>query len=159
MSTNSKYMLFIDDLRDPVKTYGSLGKDMVVARSTEEAQQIVHEKGMPSQLFLDHDLSGDDRAIDFLKWLANEYWDGVSPVPEYEVHSSNPAGSENMRTFMDSWKRSILMEETLTKKMLADLEVASKSYPATEKKERREISVPVSSPVRTPASRRQRIRK
>lgn len=101
------YKLFLDDLRSATETYGSYGKDMVVARSTHEAQEIVRKRGLPKFLALDHDLSGDDRAIDFLKWLANEYWDGRQPIPDYEVHSSNPEGKLNLRSFMESWKKSL----------------------------------------------------
>lgn len=107
MEEKIKYSLFIDDIRDPIATYGSCGKDMIVARSTHEAQEIVRRRGIPSFLALDHDLGGDDRAIDFLKWLANEYWDGQQHVPDYEIHSSNPEGKLNLQSYMDSWKNSL----------------------------------------------------
>ena len=109
MTEKVNFLLFLDDLRDPVKTYGEFGKDMIVARSTHEAQHIVLKRGMPNFLALDHDLSGDDRAIDFLKWLANEYWDGKEAIPDFEVHSSNPEGSANLKAFMRSWKNSLIL--------------------------------------------------
>lgn len=100
------YKLFLDDLRTPIETYGSFGKDMIVARSTHEAKLIVQEHGIMSFLALDHDLGANDRAMDFLKWLANEYWDGEQSVPGYEVHSANPEGKKNLCSFMDSWRKS-----------------------------------------------------
>lgn len=101
------YLLFLDDTRDAVDTYGIYGEDMIVARSTHEAQEIVLKQGMPSKLLLDHDLGGDDRAMDFLKWLANEYWDGQQSIPDYEVHSSNAEGKLNLQSYMKSWKNSL----------------------------------------------------
>jgi len=159
----TEYKLMLDDLRDPVETYGARGKDMIVARSTAEAKRIVLERGMPYLLLLDHDLSGDDRAIDFLKWLANEYWDGEQLIPEYEVHSSNPAGTANMISFMDSWMRSMAMSalpaESLTSKMLADLALSSKTYPPAKTKDRRVSSVASVIRARRARQRRLRIRK
>lgn len=100
------WSLYLDDLRDPSWTYGSEGS-WIVARSTEEAKSLVVSKGMPQVMSLDHDLGGSDQATDFLSWLAREYWDGVQPIPAWQIHSANPVGSANMQSFMDSWKRSL----------------------------------------------------
>ena len=112
------WKLYLDDLRDPSHTYGEAfvrGEVeaefapalWVVARSTEEAKKLVLDRGMPEVMSLDHDLGGQDRAMDFLVWLAREYWDGSQPIPMVVVHSANPIGSENLRSFADSWKRSV----------------------------------------------------
>jgi hypothetical protein len=42
----------------------------------------------------------------FLRRLAAEHWDGISPPPESTVHSANPVGKMNIISFMDSWRRS-----------------------------------------------------
>ena len=52
---------------------------------------------------LDHDLGGEDTAMVFLHWLANEYYDAEI---EYRVHSQNPNGAQNIVSFMESWKKS-----------------------------------------------------
>jgi hypothetical protein len=93
--------LFLDDLRDPPP-----GREWVVCRSTEEALAAVAERGMPTFASLDHDLGGDDTAMVFLRRLAAEHWDGISPPPESTVHSANPVGKMNIISFMDSWRRS-----------------------------------------------------
>lgn len=93
------YNLFLDDEREPYYN----NSDTVICRSTAEAKKYVVANGMPSHLYLDHDLGGDDTAMVFLKWLANEYWDGTSPIPDYSVHSSNPAGRANIISFMETW--------------------------------------------------------
>ena len=102
------WCLFLDDLRNPETTlpFGLGGPLFIfVARSTEEAKKEVLSRGMPSWLFLDHDLGGDDTSMVFLNWLANEYWDGESPIPNYSIHSQNPVGAANIKSFMMSWER------------------------------------------------------
>ncbi len=112
------YNLFIDDIRNPdwrecVLSGCDQSLDWVIARSSEAAKAIVMEKGMPTRMALDHDLglapngSFDDTMI-FLKWLANEYWDGASAIPsKISYHTANPIGQQRMMTFMKSWKKSL----------------------------------------------------
>lgn len=109
--------LFIDDIRDlDWKEVLASGidptKPWVIARNSAEAKAFVLAHGMPTALALDHDLGElEDGTIDtvpdFLKWLAYDYWTN-EPVPEYTIHSSNPAGCWNMKAFMESWKKSAL---------------------------------------------------
>lgn len=96
------WRLFLDDVRPMPET---LTGPWVLARSSEEAKILVRSLGMPEMMSLDHDLGNDDTVMVFLKWLANEYWDGTSPVPSYRVHSANPVGAQNIVAFLDSWER------------------------------------------------------
>lgn len=92
--------LFIDDLREsPDVTF-------FVARSTNQAIKIINEFGWPEFMSLDHDLGGEDTTMVFLKRLVNEIWTD-QPIPEYLIHSANPVGSDNIRSFMQSWKKSV----------------------------------------------------
>lgn len=116
------YNLFIDDIRDPhyreCRQSGVNPRlEWVIARTSEEAKKIVLERGMPERMALDHDLgyveveqAGEltfkvDEVPTFLKWLVNEFWNGSDKVPEYTIHSANPVGAQNMRAFMESWKK------------------------------------------------------
>jgi hypothetical protein len=54
---------------------------------------------------LDHDLGENDRTMDFLKWLQENYPNG--PVPVSSVHSRNPEGAKNILSFISSWRRSL----------------------------------------------------
>lgn len=92
--------LFVDDIRNPTE------EGYVIARSSDEAIMIVKEKGWPEFMSLDHDLGSDDTTMVFLKRLVDEIWDGKKSPPNYFVHSANPVGSLNIKSFMDSWKRS-----------------------------------------------------
>lgn len=113
------FYLFIDDIREPTwPECVSSGVDptlpWVIVRSSREAKEAVKARGaMPTHLALDHDLGqpyGDgktDSVPVFLKWLAREFWNGIDEVPAHTIHSSNPCGAENMKSFMESWKKSV----------------------------------------------------
>lgn len=96
------YKLFIDDERIPY-----VPEEWDIARSSEEAKEIIKTKGMPKEFSLDHDLGGFDTVMIFLKWLAHEFWNGENNIPEYRVHSANVVGKENIIFFMESWKKSV----------------------------------------------------
>lgn len=104
------YTLFIDDEREPRMPFE--GELIVVARSSNEAIELIKSNGWPGRLLLDHDLSLDangqpDTTMIFLKRLVNEVWDGETPPPAYTVHSMNPQGKANIISFMESWKKSL----------------------------------------------------
>jgi len=94
------YRLYLDDIRTPPDG------DWVVVRSTQEAIEVITQKGMPDFMSLDHDLGGDDTTMVFLKRLTNEIWDGNSSPPKYQVHSANPIGAKNIVSYMESWMKS-----------------------------------------------------
>lgn len=93
--------------RFPHTVYPGGTREFEICRTILEAQNIVRERGMPEFISFDHDLGGDDTAIVFLKWLAYEYWDGKSPIPDYRIHSANPIGQKNIESFMRSWRKSL----------------------------------------------------
>ena len=78
----------------------------IVVRSSVEAIQVVSELGFPSFISFDHDLGGEDTSMVFLRRLVNEVWDGKESPPNYQIHSANPVGAENILAFMESWKKS-----------------------------------------------------
>ncbi len=61
----------------------------------------------PDFMDLDHDLGGDDTAMVYLKWL--EEWTSINfptYIPEYNVHSANPVGRDNIISYLESWRKS-----------------------------------------------------
>lgn len=94
------YKLFIDDERFPPDNSGK----WVIVRNSQQAIHEVYHSGMPSFISLDHDLGGNDTSMKFLRWLLNEFLDGTITFPVdfgYYVHSQNPVGAENIRSFME----------------------------------------------------------
>ena len=78
------------------------------ALSSAQAIKLVEENGPPFFMDLDHDLgllqNGDcDTAMIFLKWLLNTYPDAEF---EYEIHSKNPVGRANIKSYIDSYVKS-----------------------------------------------------
>ena len=94
----NNWKLYIDDERIP-KTEG-----WYIARSVQSAIDLVKEYGMPSYISFDHDLGGDETSMQFIKWVVEEVLDGRLKFPEnfeYNVHSANPVGKDNITSLMD----------------------------------------------------------
>jgi hypothetical protein len=84
-------------------------KSVLIARSSSEAINIVNDLGMPDFMYLDHDLGGNDTVLHFLKDLYLMY--GYKMPPNYVVHSENPIGTQNIISYLESWRRLLLMEK------------------------------------------------
>ena len=109
------WYLFLDDERDI--SYVGLTPDdgVVVCRSSHAAYAECQNRGRPpSMMYLDHDLGllhpetglisrGLDDTMRFLRWATRQFpdWDF-----DYEVHSMNPQGCMNIKSFLDSFTRS-----------------------------------------------------
>jgi hypothetical protein len=123
---NNGFYLFLDDEREVSDVYDIVdatsrkrhsirrGKTSVregvytVARSSDAGKLLVQAHGMPLHMSLDHDLGGSDTTMEFLKWLAYEYFDpDMHDVPSYVIHSANPVGQKNIQAFMESWEKSL----------------------------------------------------
>lgn len=94
----NEWNLYLDDERNP-KTQ----KKFLVARSVDEAKKLIKEKGFPSYMSLDHDLGDDETGYDFVKWITKEYQDKELPEFEFNVHSANPVGAENIKKLLDNF--------------------------------------------------------
>ncbi len=102
------YALFLDDERHPPHN----GKDWCTARSVEEAIHLIEELGVPETISFDHDLGsfkGQPMAsgMDFAKWLVQHDMDHniLGDQFQFTVHSMNPVGAANIRSYMDSYLR------------------------------------------------------
>lgn len=110
------WILFIDDLRDPsyVGLTGSILERTIVARSSAEARHAVIKNGAPAEIHFDHDLGGDDTAMNFVNWLIK--YDMVNDLINksnfvYRVHSSNPVGKANIEGKLEHylhWKETLI---------------------------------------------------
>lgn len=98
----SNWNLFLDDERMPKDN----SRTWTIARSTEEAKKLVLERGVPGYTSFDHDLSGEDIALDFVKWMIDQDLDGKLKIPEdfrFNVHSANPVGAKNIQKLLDGY--------------------------------------------------------
>ncbi len=102
------WKLFIDDQwDDPEMPFRHPPAGFIPARSSAEAIRLVEENGLPTFISFDHDLGNDDSSMIFLNWLIENHYDAI--VPDYQIHSANPPGRDNIRSKMSSWKRSQLL--------------------------------------------------
>lgn len=98
--------LFIDDVRDLEYIDTSHTSEWHVARNSNDAIRLVSKYGLPTFISFDHDLGGADTSMRFLRWLEHDTgWLDKCPPPRYRVHSSNPVGSQNIISFMESWAK------------------------------------------------------
>jgi len=101
--------LYLDDIRVPVHV-GSGFKDTpgwLMARTYDEAVNLVQLHGCPIYISFDHDL-GDENAktgYDFAKWLVDQDLDNnIIPTEfEFNVHSANPVGAANITNLLDAY--------------------------------------------------------
>ena len=103
-----KYNLWIDDQAyDPETPERHAPEGWLVATSNAEAMKIVEENGLPNLIDFDHDLgmklNHPDEVTTFIKWMIEKHLD--CKVPDYRIHSANPAGRENIKSLMDSWRK------------------------------------------------------
>lgn len=99
------WRLFLDDQwDDPEMPFRHPPKNFIPARSSAEAIRLTQEKGPPSFISFDHDLGGGDDAMAYIRWLSEKWYD--TPVPDYQIHSANPVGAQNIHSKMKSWRKS-----------------------------------------------------
>lgn len=97
----NNWKLFLDDLRNPPDN------SYIIARNSDEAIKLIEKNGFPIFISFDHDLGGDDSAMNFLKQMYNMWDENKDVIPDYIVHSANPVGKLNIISFIESWKKSI----------------------------------------------------
>lgn len=101
--------IFLDDTRDPADVYGEDDeRDWIVVRTPFEFKEVLRNNDLETQdLFIsfDHDLGDDEdgklleTGMDCAKWLVKK-----NIVPdEYNVHSANIVGAENIRSYIQNW--------------------------------------------------------
>lgn len=101
------WILFLDDERAPT---WDLGPDVLVARTCDEACNLINELGLPSIISFDHDLGTPSSGHTFLWWLIDESLDDRLDLMKVErviVHSLNPTGASNIAGLWDGYAKDI----------------------------------------------------
>ena len=116
------YKLFLDDIRLPkdVKWMQMPLGPWIIVRSHDEFVKHIVQHGLPSFVSFDHDLGLEHYIVgapkyneykektghDCAKWLVEYCMNNNLEFPEYQVHSMNPIGSTNIRSYIESYKKS-----------------------------------------------------
>lgn len=99
-------IVLIDDERNFRDTPAA---DVVVLRTSSDALTWLRQNTLPiSQLWLDHDLGGDDTIIPVIHFLEEQYFLG-SPVDidTVFVHTANPVGAQQIMAALSHRYRTI----------------------------------------------------
>jgi hypothetical protein len=130
---NTDYNLFLDDERFPYVSNPELDdvsafhytnyepfkkEDWIIVRNYNDFVKEVEKRGLPKKCSFDHDL-GDVSKIkkydnflektgyDCAKWLCDYCQDNELKFPEYFIHSMNPTGANNIRTYIENYKKHV----------------------------------------------------
>lgn len=110
----NSWVLWLDDIRNPtVSDQRELWEEFlktdppIWCSSVKQAIAMVQLHRLPKFMFLDHDLGCMkwETGMQFLKELDGLGYVENNDPPEYYIISANPVGAENMRAFMESWKK------------------------------------------------------
>ena len=96
MKLSSGMRLFIDDLRDP-KDY-KIGNVVWVKNYIDAINQI--KTGKVTWISFDHDLGQKKTGYDIAKYIEENVHNGNIPCPEWQIHSANPTGRQNIERAM-----------------------------------------------------------
>lgn len=118
------YKLFLDDERLPyqVKWVEMPLGPWVTVRSHDDFVKHIMQHGLPSFVSFDHDLAAvhyvqgmlgkpptyseykEKTGYESAKWLVEYCMEYQLGFPDYQVHSMNPVGAENIRGYIENFK-------------------------------------------------------
>jgi hypothetical protein len=122
--------LFLDDIRQPKDAINLVPshlnkmyweQDWYVVKDYKEFVKWISFYGVPDLISFDHDLADihyevdyndwelssdqlgvEETGLDCAKWLVDYCFDNGHKLPEYIVHSANPAGRKNIQSYLDN---------------------------------------------------------
>lgn len=101
-------VLVIDDLR-------SFTFPARYARTSGEGLAALAVSGPLDELWLDHDLGGDDTIMPVIDYLAERAFNGDPfPVAKVMVHTSNPSGAATMMRVLRRWEYPVVQAADLS---------------------------------------------
>ena len=92
------FKLFLDDTREP-------DKGTILARSVDEAVDLINKNGFPNFISFDNDLGSHLEGIDFVNIIIQNTLDKKWIIPQdfsFEVHSDNIPANENIKFKMNN---------------------------------------------------------
>lgn len=90
--------LYLDDLRSTPENFERV-------YDYDEFVNFINKNGVPEFISFDHDLGEGKTGFDCAKFLVEFCMDnGVSDI-NFQVHSQNPVGKENIEKLLDNFNR------------------------------------------------------
>lgn len=95
----NKTKIWLDDLREkPDNSFTHL-------KTFEEFKNSLDTYGLPNYISFDHDLGLGKTGYDCAKYLVEYCLDNKLQLPEYNVHSQNPVGRENIEKLLENFNK------------------------------------------------------
>lgn len=122
--------LFLDDIRAPKDAINLVPSnlnrfywenDWFVVKNYTEFVNYIKSNGVPDFISFDHDLADvhyevdfsdwefsadqlgvEETGLDCAKWLVDYCLDNGFSLPQFVVHSANPAGRKNIQSYLDN---------------------------------------------------------
>lgn len=119
------YSLFLDDIRMPnhVNWVELPLVEWVVVRNFDQFIAYIKLHGCPTRVSFDHDLAVEHynpnidwtksvqtrelTGMDCVKWLVDYCDEHNCKFPEHYLHTMNSQGKENMRSYIESYQKSL----------------------------------------------------
>jgi hypothetical protein len=124
------YKLYLDDVRNPTDTYlNTKNSDWCIVRDYDDFVQIIELQKLPSFVSFDHDIFpehyrpsmyAEDKhyskyytdgtfkektGFEAAKWLTEYCLERDLDLPEWNCHSMNPIGKENIISILSSYTK------------------------------------------------------
>jgi hypothetical protein len=98
----TRSILLIDDLRDFLVL--DTDAEITIARNSQQALDILAQQNDWDELWLDHDLGGDDTIMVVVDYLSEKaFLDEPVNVDMVFIHTSNPVGRKQMKLTLDRY--------------------------------------------------------
>ena len=98
----TRSILLIDDLRDFLTP--DIQAELTIARTSQQALDVLAQKNDWDELWLDHDLGGDDTIMVIVDYLSEKaFFDEPVNVGLVFIHTSNPVGRKQMKLTLDRY--------------------------------------------------------
>ena len=105
-----KTVYWIDDTRSPSWKFSDdklLTSTVIWMKDYDTFAWYLNHMGVPDEIYFDHDLGTTLTGLDCAKLLVTYCEDCGLPLPRhYSCHSSNPAGHDNIMSYLNSYKKS-----------------------------------------------------
>lgn len=91
------YSMYLDDVRLKPSEFD------IHCESYKSAVQYIQQFGLPHLISFDHDLGTIESGFTLAKFIVEYCIDNNKRLPLYLIHSANPVGAENIKSYMDNF--------------------------------------------------------
>jgi len=107
-------LLWLDDIRNPkigdwlliyAPDFYYDNGEVIWVKNYNEFTTWIETNGLPNMICFDHDLAEEKTGYDCTKWLVDYCIDNNLPIPDFNIQSANPTGSDNIRFLLNNYQK------------------------------------------------------